>query len=1085
MDADWTARERALEERVSRLEARLRRLESTIGPEPGTLAGAVATPTPAMVPRAATIEPAPALPAPGLSRSAARAAQAPAGSVCGRCHKHLSPVWDGSCKHCGALYAEFPPVPWRPVGPVSPAPAAPGEIPPAAPPARPAAALDGWVEPEGLWGWPASVKLPEFSGSLADIEARLTGRTLAWVGGLALVLGAIFFLSLAFSRDWIGPELRVLIGLVAGSVALGGGAAFMERGNRLLGHVLTPVGLAVISISLVGATRLYDLIPVEYGLVVALVSAVVVAVIAVRANSQIVAAFGLVSVLIAPPLLGATPDMATLAFIAVVLVGTTGVALWRSWSWLPPTAFILSAPQAASWVTGDPEPLFGLVGMSLYWLLNIVAAGGEEFRRHRDDLSPTSATLLLANVAFFIWAGFVLLSGDLLVYRGFFLVLVALAQLAVGGYFVVRDGDRNLFGLLAMGTGIAALTMAAPVQLGASAVPVAWSAEAVALAWVAVRRGHPYSAVVSAILYALAGVYLVALYGQPIGSTSGVPFVDGPGASLGFFVAAVAAGVWLVRDRSLRAGLAAFGLLVAAVCVPVVLDEPATVIALSGLMVLGTAVWRIIPILPSAPIAWQVQGLIPRAFQGIGDWRPPTDALLPLATAVLALSATWRLVVPVYGSTAGELATGVPFWDPAGAALAVYLVGLAAIAWISGRSRLREPLAALGLLVTAWACVTEFDDVALIAAWSTLMVTGFALWRAFAALPHEPPLAVLHDIRGTLTLDLTLPLAALLSGLLAATHVLVIELPMNQFGGVLPPEVPFTDTGAVAALTLIVAVLVSGAVIGGALARRVSILVAGVVVAYTIPFEVYAWAVAVLWVGLGGLALVMTRVDRDGRFAYLVAAAVMVAGAAAVAVWIVAPPSRLVVGGSAIDPIVALQSIAALGAVALGLVALARAGGSEPWARWTRIGAGVTVVYLLSVAIVDAVATQVGGSVATEELQTQGQVALSVLWAVLGVVAFVAGLRLRIDDLRHGGLALLTLATAKVFLFDLSALDVAYRVISLIALGLLLLASAWIWQRLQPRPPAGEVEGQAADGGDAAAEPPAKPPKPTQRHRHA
>ena len=81
----------------------------------------------------------------------------------------------------------------------------------------------------------------------------------------------------------------------------------MERGNRLLGHVLTPVGLAIISISLVGATRLYDLIPVEVGLLVALLSAVAAAVIAVRANSQTVAAFGLVSVLLAPPLMGATP----------------------------------------------------------------------------------------------------------------------------------------------------------------------------------------------------------------------------------------------------------------------------------------------------------------------------------------------------------------------------------------------------------------------------------------------------------------------------------------------------------------------------------------------------------------------------------------------------------------------------------------------------------------------------------------------------------------------------------------------------------------------------------------------------------
>jgi hypothetical protein len=254
-------------------------------------------------------------------------------------------------------------------------------------------------------------------------------------------------------------------------------------------------------------------------------------------------------------------------------------------------------------------------------------------------------------------------------------------------------------------------------------------------------------------------------------------------------------------------------------------------------------------------------------------------------------------------------------------------------------------------------------------------------------------------------------------------------------------------------MVLVVAVLASGAALGRALARRVSILVAGGVVAYAIPFEVYAWAVVVLWVGLGGLGLVIARVDRAGRSIYLVADAVMVIGAAVVAAGIVAPPSRLVVGASAIDPMVALQSVAALGAVVVGLMGLASSGRSDAWARWTWRAAGVATLYVLSVAVVDVVGTQVGGPVTTDELRTQGQVALSVLWAVLGVIAFVAGLQLRIDDLRRGGLTLLALATVKVFLFDLSGLDVAYRVISLIVLGLLLLASAWIWQRLQPRSP--------------------------------
>jgi uncharacterized membrane protein len=48
---------------------------------------------------------------------------------------------------------------------------------------------------------------------------------------------------------------------------------------------------------------------------------------------------------------------------------------------------------------------------------------------------------------------------------------------------------------------------------------------------------------------------------------------------------------------------------------------------------------------------------------------------------------------------------------------------------------------------------------------------------------------------------------------------------------------------------------------------------------------------------------------------------------------------------------------------------------------------------------------------------------------------------------------LLAVATGKVFLFDLSYLDVAYRVLSLIGLGLLLLVGAFAYQSLRPRRP--------------------------------
>ncbi len=356
------------------------------------------------------------------------------------------------------------------------------------------------------------------------------------------------------------------------------------------GHVLTPVGLAIISISLVGATSLYHLVPVEVGLLGALLSACAAAVIAVRADSQVVAGFGLVAVLIAPPIMGAPADITTLLFVAVVLIGTTSISLWRSWSWLPPVAFVLSAPQAASWVNSDPGTTLGLIGIWGFWLLNIVAAGGEAFRRRRNDLSASSASLLLANVGFLLWAGFSILSGDLEAYRTLFLVGIAAAHLGIGGFFVARDGDSHLFGLLAIGTGIAAVTMAVPIQLGASAVPVAWTAEAAALAWLAARRGHPYSALVSGILYTLASLALLRVFGLVAPSAGLLTF--GHWAALGAFAVGVGVGAWFLRDRAIRSVLIASGLVVAAGCTRLVLDAPLHVIALTVLLVTGMAVLR-------------------------------------------------------------------------------------------------------------------------------------------------------------------------------------------------------------------------------------------------------------------------------------------------------------------------------------------------------------------------------------------------------------------------------------------------------------------------------------------------------------
>jgi uncharacterized membrane protein len=104
----------------------------------------------------------------------------------------------------------------------------------------------------------------------------------------------------------------------------------------------------------------------------------------------------------------------------------------------------------------------------------------------------------------------------------------------------------------------------------------------------------------------------------------------------------------------------------------------------------------------------------------------------------------------------------------------------------------------------------------------------------------------------------------------------------------------------------------------------------------------------------------------------------------------------------------------------------------------------VVLVYLASVAIVDTVGVTDAG-----DSRQLGQVMLSAFWALTGLGAIVYGLVRGVRRFRLGGLALLALAVAKVYTYDLAELEELSRVLSFIALGLLLLVGAFAYQRIQ------------------------------------
>jgi uncharacterized membrane protein len=225
-------------------------------------------------------------------------------------------------------------------------------------------------------------------------------------------------------------------------------------------------------------------------------------------------------------------------------------------------------------------------------------------------------------------------------------------------------------------------------------------------------------------------------------------------------------------------------------------------------------------------------------------------------------------------------------------------------------------------------------------------------------------------------------------------------------------------------------------VVGSRASREIGLLLygvaaglAGVAITVTLdgPAVVAAWSAEALVLAWAGRR---TDTPERGLVASLLFAALAIGHVLVFEV----PPSSLAYGLSS-TPV-------AIGAVALVLVALAGIAAAyrevvEPLA-WT--GAALAV-YLASGLVVELAGAQPHHSTQTSQL------ALSGFWGALGFAAIVAGLVRRERALRLGGLGVLALAVGKVFLVDLAHLESIWRVGSFLAIGLLLLAGAFAYQR--------------------------------------
>jgi len=80
-------------------------------------------------------------------------------------------------------------------------------------------------------------------------------------------------------------------------------------------------------------------------------------------------------------------------------------------------------------------------------------------------------------------------------------------------------------------------------------------------------------------------------------------------------------------------------------------------------------------------------------------------------------------------------------------------------------------------------------------------------------------------------------------------------------------------------------------------------------------------------------------------------------------------------------------------------------------------------------------------------LRSARNLSLTTLWAVYAVILLVVGIIRRSRPVRLAGLGLLAIPIVKLFVYDVFALETVYKMIAFIGLGLLLVASGYLYQR--------------------------------------
>jgi uncharacterized membrane protein len=332
----------------------------------------------------------------------------------------------------------------------------------------------------------AAEKPPSPTRPATSFGDFIGGRALAWIGGIATLLGIVLLLGLAISHDWIGPVVRVLLAGAGSAALLTAGMWLHDRRGRTETAVAM-VGAATSGAyaTLVVAADVYRLIPVSVAVVAAMLLGAVATALAISWAGRAIAVIGLIGALLSPVMVGASYDFVAIALLAIAAACSMAVVLRRRWPWLAFATVLVCAPQWAVWMTSGHASGAELAVLVWFGALGLAGAICSQLRSPTDYRALRSAlALVLLNAAIIGVAGRLVFgaTGGVAWLAG-----IAVVHAAVGLSPRPRTAIHPTLSRLLLAVAVVAADVALGLSLDGLALSAAWGLSALGFALL-VRR---------------------------------------------------------------------------------------------------------------------------------------------------------------------------------------------------------------------------------------------------------------------------------------------------------------------------------------------------------------------------------------------------------------------------------------------------------------------------------------------------------------------------------------------------------------------------------------------------------------------